>query len=112
MKDGRVRHLSKNELDKACFQHDSAYNKFKDLKNGTQSDIALKNRAYEIATDARKDVFEKALASMIWKFFNEISKKVLSGSGIENKQLAEELRKPIIKKFKGRKVYSSFKDNI
>ena len=34
------------------------------------------------------------------------------GSGIENKQLADELHKRIIEKFKGRKVYSSFKDNI
>ena len=30
----------------------------------------------------------------------------------QNVQLAEELHKPIIKKFKKRKVYSSFKDNI
>ena len=44
--------------------------------------------------------------------FNERSKRVLSGSGIENKQLANELHKPNIKKFKRRKVYSSFKDNI
>ena len=45
---------------------------------------------------------------MVYKFFNERTK----GSGIENKQLAEELYKPIIKNFKRRKVYSSFKDNI
>ena len=53
---------------------------------------------------------------MVWKFFNERSKKVLKGSGgltpVENKKLANELHKPIIKKFKRRKVYSSFKDNI
>ena len=30
----------------------------------------------------------------------------------ENIQLADELHKPIIKKFKKRKVYSSFRDNI
>ena len=30
----------------------------------------------------------------------------------QNEQLAEELHKPIIRKFKKRKVYSSFKDNI
>ena len=45
---------------------------------------------------------------MVYKFFNERMK----GSGIENKQLAEKLHKPIIKNFKRRKVYSSFKDNI
>ena len=52
---------------------------------------------------------------MVYKFFNERTK----GSGINNKgnllvnsQLAEELHKPIIKNFKRRKLYSSFKDNI
>ena len=43
MKDGRLKHLFKNDLDKVCFQHDVAYNKYKDLKNRTQSDIVLKN---------------------------------------------------------------------
>ena len=41
--------------------------------------------------------------------------KKSSGSGLANKeniQLANELHKPIIKKFNKRKVYSSFKDNI
>ena len=41
-------------------------------------------------------------------FFNGRSK----GSGINNLQLAKELHKPIIKNFKRRKVYSSYKDNI
>ena len=47
---------------------------------------------------------------MVYKFFDKKSK----GSGIINEfnyQLANELHKPIIKKFKKRKVYSSFKDN-
>ena len=48
---------------------------------------------------------------MVIKFFDKKSK----GSGIINEsnyQLANELHKPIIKKFQERKVYSSFKDNI
>ena len=45
---------------------------------------------------------------MVYTFFNERTK----GLGIENKQLAEEPQKPIIRSFKRRKVYSSFKDNI
>ena len=32
MKDGRLSHLYKNKLDKACGQHNAAYNKYKDLK--------------------------------------------------------------------------------
>ena len=88
-----------------------AYNKYKDLKGRTQFDIVLKNKAYKIATNPRHDGFQRALASMVWKFFDKRSKKVLSGYGIENKKLADDLHKPIIKKFKRRKVYCSFKDN-
>ena len=50
---------------------------------------------------------------MVYKFFDEKS----SGSGIKNenisnKELTEELHKPIITKFKNRKVHSPFIDNI
>ena len=48
---------------------------------------------------------------MVYKVFDRKSK----GSGIVNEpiyQLANELHKPIIRKFKKRKVYSSFRDNI
>ena len=48
---------------------------------------------------------------MVYKFFDKKS----SGSSITNEpnyQLADELHKPIIRKFKKRKVYSSFRDNI
>ena len=111
MKDGKLSHIYKNELDKACFQHDTAYNKYKDLKRRTQSDIVLKNKAYKIAVNPRIDGFQKALASMVWKFFDKRSKSVL-GSGVNHKKLADELHKLIIRKFKRRKVYSSFKDKI
>ena len=48
---------------------------------------------------------------MIYKFFHKKSK--CSGiKSISNEQLAKELHKPIIRKFKKRKVYSSEKDNI
>ena len=49
---------------------------------------------------------------MVYKFFDS----KVSGSGAklipENEQLANELHKPIIRKFEKRKVYSTFKDNI
>ena len=53
---------------------------------------------------------------MVYKFFDKKTK----GSGAtlankpvhQNEQLAEELHKPIIRKFKKREVYSAFKDNI
>ena len=49
---------------------------------------------------------------MVYKFFDS----KISGSGAklipENKQPANELHKPIIRKFEKRKVYSTFKYNI
>ena len=89
MKDSKLSHIAKNKLDAACFQHDAAYNKYKDLKNRTQSDIVLKNEVYKIAADPKIDGFQRRLAAMVYIFFNERSK----GSGVNNKQLAEELHK-------------------
>ena len=50
---------------------------------------------------------------MVYKLFEKKSK----GTGIknelkQNQQLINELHKPIIRKFKEQKVYSSFKENI
>ena len=51
---------------------------------------------------------------MVYNFFDK--KKTFGGTvkneSIFNKELAEELHKPIIKQFKKRKVYSPFIDNI
>ena len=101
--------IYKNELYKACFQHDMTYGQAKDLFRRTQSNKVLKDKAFKIASDPKYG--QRGLASMVYKFFD----KKYSGSGITNEsnyQLANELHKPIIKKFKKRKVYSSFKDNI
>ena len=52
---------------------------------------------------------------MVYKFFNERTKGSginLQANSLNNEILAAELHKPIIKNFKRRKVYSSFKDNI
>ena len=108
---GNTNFIYKNELDKACFQHDMAYGKSKDLVKKTQSGKVLKDKAFKIASDPKYDGYQRVLASMVYKFFDKKSK----GSGITNEsnyQLSNELHKPIIKKFKKRKVYSSFKDNI
>ena len=48
MRDGRLNHIYKKELDKACFQHDMAYNKYKNLKGATQSDIVLKTKLLKL----------------------------------------------------------------
>ena len=40
-----------NELDKACFPHDSAYSDSKDLTKRTVADKILKNKAFDIPKD-------------------------------------------------------------
>ena len=111
MQTGNTDFIYKNELNKACFQHDMAYGKAKDLVRRTQSDKVLRDKAFKIASDPKYDGYQRGLASMVYKFFDKKS----SGSGIINEanyQLANELHKPIIRKFKKRKVYSSYRDNI
>ena len=111
MQTGNTDFIYKNELDKACFQHDMAYGKGKDLVRRTQSDKILRNKAIKIASDPKYDGYQRGLASTVYKWFNKKS----SRSGIINEanyQLADELHKPIIRTFKERKVYSSFRDNI
>ena len=111
MQTGNTDFIYRNELDKACFQHDMAYGKSKDLAKRTQSDKVLRDKAFKIASDPKYDGYQRGLASMVYKFFDKKS----SGSGIANEpnyQLANELHKPIIRKVKKRKVYSSFRDNI
>ena len=98
MQNGNTDFIYKNELDRACFQHDMAYGKSKDLAKRTQSDKVLRDKAFKIAIDPKYDSYERGLASMAYKFFDKKS----SGSGIANEsnyQLANELHKPIIRKF-------------
>ena len=101
MQTGDKNYVFKNELDKACFQHDMAYGKCKDLKRRTQSDKVIKDKRFEIANNPKYDGYQRGLASMVYKFFNKKSK----GTGIkneikQNQQLANELHKPIMRKFK------------
>ena len=110
MKSGNTDFIYRNKLDKACFQHDRAYGKSKDLAKRIQSDKALRDKPFKIGSDPKYDVYQRGLASMVYNCFDKKS----SGRGVNepNYQLVDELHKPIIKKFKKRKVYSSFRDNI
>ena len=108
---GDTRYIYRNELDVACFQHDSAYADHKDLINRTKSDKVLRDKAYDIASNPEYNQrgYQRGLASMVYKFFDKKS----MGNGIASSSiLPDELHKPIIKKFDKRKVYSQFKDNI
>ena len=92
--------------------------KIKRLVKRTQSDKVFKNKAFKIASNPKYG-YQRGLASMVYEFFDKKSK----GSGISallanksakepNYQLVNELHKPIFRKFKKRKVYSSFRDNV
>ena len=106
---GDARYIYRNELDKACFQHDSAFADHKDLINRTKSDKVFSDKAYNIASNPEYDGYQKGLVSMVYKFFDKKS----IGSGIASSStLADELHKPVIKKISKIKVYSQFKDNI
>ena len=109
---GDTNYVYKNELDKACFVHDAAYSDSKDLTKRTVADKILKNKAFDIAKDPKYDGYQRGLTSMVYKFFDS----KVSGSGAklipQNEQPANELHKPIIRKFVKRRVYSTFKDNI
>ena len=98
MQTGDTNFIYKNELDKACFRHDTAYGKTKNLVKRTQSDNFLKNKSFGIASDPNYDGYQRGLASMVYKFFDKKSR----GSGMVNEpnyQLANEFHKPIIRKF-------------
>ena len=114
---GDTRYIYRNELNKACFQHDSAYADHKDLINRTEADKVLRDKAYDIASNPKYDGYQRGLASMVYKFFDKKSmgsgfKKLKNTTKPNSSILADELHKPIIKKFDKRKVYSQFKDNI
>ena len=98
---GDTSYIYKNKLDKACFQHDMAYGDFKDLKRRTASDKILRDKAFNIAKSPKYDGYQRGLDSMVYKFFDEKSKR--SGVNIavkHNEQLAKELHKPIIRSLK------------
>ena len=122
---GDTQYIYRNELDKPCFQHDAAYTNNKDLLNRTRADKILRYKAYGIANNPQYDGYQRGLASMVYKFFDTKAsspdrKTVGSGTTMssslervnENIKLANELHKPIIRKFNKRKLYSSFTDNI
>ena len=55
MQTGNTDFIYRNELDKACFQHDMAYGKSKDLAKRTQSDKVLRDKAFKVASDPKYD---------------------------------------------------------
>ena len=80
---GDTRYIYRNDLDKACFQHDSANADNKDLINRTRADKVLRDKAYDIARNPKHDDYQRGLVSMVYKFFD----KKTMGSGVNNESL-------------------------
>ena len=109
---GDTQYIYRNELDKASFQHGAAYKNNKDLLNRTRADKILRYKAYGIANNPQYDGYQRGLATMVYKFFDAKASspdRKTVGSGMtkssslkcvsENIKLANELHKPIIRKF-------------
>ena len=77
-----------------------------EIVNTFFSGIVLRDKAFNITKDPKDDGYERALAPMVYTLFDKNSKGSSTKNEIkQNEQLAEELHKPIIRKFKKRKVY-------
>ena len=68
---GNTDFIYRNEFDKACFQHDMAYGKSRDLAKRTQSDKVLSYKVFQIASDPKYDNYQRGFVSMVYKFFDK-----------------------------------------
>ena len=115
------RYIYENELERACFHHGMAYRDFKDVPSRTASDKVLRDLAFNIAKNPKYDGYQRGPVSMVYSIFdkkssatrvNEIAGGAAKNENMWNKKLAEELLKPITRKFEKQKVQASFIDNI
>ena len=81
------RHIPQNEIDNAFFQHDMIYGGFKGLNRRTAADKVLLDKTFNIA---------KRLLTLLLLLVNITSGGTIRNEIISNKELAEELRKPIL----------------
>ena len=61
-----IKTICRNELDKACLQHDMAYVKSKVLAKRAQSEKVLRDKAFKIVSDPKYDGYQRRLASMVY----------------------------------------------
>ena len=92
---------------------DMAYGGFKNLTRRATSDKILRDKAFNIVKNPKYDGYQRDIALLVYDFFD----KKTAGGAVKNeimqdKELAKELHKPIIRKFKKRKIYSSLIYNM
>ena len=96
---GDTEYIYKNELDKACFEHDVAYGDFKDLARRIATNKFLRHKAFNIAKSPKYDGYQKAIASMVYKMFDKNS----AGRGVNmhaNNEKLKNYTNQLLKKFK------------
>ena len=72
----------------------------------------MHDKAFNIPKSPKYGGYQRGLPSMVYKFFGRnTSSGEIKIENMSNKELAEELHKPMIRKFKNRKVFSSFIGN-
>ena len=62
-------YIYQNELDKAYFQHDTAYGHFKDLPRRGASEKVLPDKTFSIGKNLKHDGYQRGLASIVCNFF-------------------------------------------
>ena len=67
---GDTKYIYRNELNKACFQHDMADGDFKTLQRRTASDKVLRDKTFNIAENPKYDGYQKGLTSMVLWFYD------------------------------------------
>ena len=73
----------------------------------------MRDKAFNIDKNPKYGKYQRGLASIVYKFFDiKIAGGAFTNEIMQNKELAEELNKPITRKFGKRKLHSSFIDNI
>ena len=96
-----MNYIYKKQLDKVCFAYDTVYVDIKNLARRTVSDNNFKEKADKFALNLQYDGYGIGLVIMVYKFYH---KKIRSDVNV-NEMLAQDLYKPVTKKFKGKKVY-------
>ena len=74
---GDTSYIYKNELDKACFQHDIAYRDFKDLTKRTVADKLLRDKAFKIASDQKYNGYQEDWLQWYTNFLIKSPKEVV-----------------------------------
>ena len=77
MQTGDTNFIYKNKLNKACFQHDMAYGKTKDLTKRTHSDKILKDKAFKIASNPKMMVIKEDCLQWFTSFLTKTLVEVI-----------------------------------